>query len=186
MSILSENIEPQITYVGHLFDVDNRTYKHGFPTHYGTNNGSRQHPNFSCLKGLLGFRNSHNAYVKAFEKYIVAAFLTCYVNPSGVHVCDDRFNKIIRMVNKVYGLPMGSLEVEFDLNPGRLRMWHKDQGYAGWTTSIIDFKLSTPMSYGVKVDPYYELKPSAIKTHLMATERLLNYDVENDILVNKQ
>lgn len=33
-----------------------------------------------------------------------------------------------------------------------------------------------------KVDPYHELKPSAIKTHLMATERLLNYDVENDIL----
>lgn len=183
MSILSEDLDTPITYVGHMFDVNNRTYNDGFPTHYDTNNTAHR-PDFSGLQGLLGFRNSHNAYVKAFEKYVVAAFMTCYVSEEGIHVHDDRFNRIIKMVNKVYGLPMGTLNVEFDLKPGRLRMWHKGSVYGGWVSSIVDFDVRLPLAYGHKNTPYYSIKPQAIKTHTMAVERLLNYDVDNDILVN--
>ena len=86
------------------------------------------------------------------------------------------------MVNKVYGLPMGTLNVEFDLKPGRLRMWHGNNVYGGWYSSIIDFDVRQPLAYGYKNTPYYSIKPQAIKTHTMAVERLLNYDVDNDIL----
>lgn len=198
MSILSNNIEPQIVMVGHMFDVENRTYKHGFANFYDDNN-NRFSCNWQGLKGLFGFRPSHQAYVRLLEKYVVAAFMTCYLNPDGIHVYDDRFNKLIRIVNKVYGLPMGTLEVELDLKAGRFRMWSKHQRFSLYT-SILEFKLTKPDIFrGIgwanestypRFDSldrgYYNVKPQAIKTHLMYMERLLNYDVENDILTNNQ
>lgn len=187
MSILSKDIEPQIVMVGHMFDVENRTYKHGFANFYDDNN-KRYSCDWQGLKGLFGFRPSHQAYVRLLEKYVVAAFMTCYLNPDGIHVYDDRFNKLIRIVNKVYGLPMGTLEVELDLKAGRFRMWSKHQQFSLYT-SILEFRLARPDIFrGNRVPDhgYYINKPQAIKTHMKYMERLLNYDVENDILTNNQ
>lgn len=195
MSILSENIEPQIIMVGHMFDVENRTYKHGFSCFY---NGTTQYraDYWQSLKGLFGFRQGHDAYVRQLEKYVVAALMTCYLSPDGIHVYDNRFNKLIRIVNKVYGLPMGTLEVELDLKNGIFRMWSKHQQFTLYN-SIIEFRLTKPdifrgigwanesthPRFNTLDRAYYNIKPQAIKTHMMCMERLLNYDVDNDILV---
>lgn len=195
MSILTETNELPIIMVGHVFDVNNRAYRDGFTNFYDDRNRCYR-PDWTKLNGLLGFRQTHQAYVRALERYIVAAFMTCYVDETGVHVHDNRFNKIIRMVNALYGLPMGTLEVEFNLNPGVLRIWSKHQGFA-WS-GILNFNLTKPDIYrgiGWKNEAdwsnqkfntlergYYYVKPQAIKTHMMYIERLLNYDVDNNIL----
>lgn len=183
MSILNENIEPQITYVGHMFDVHDRSYDEGLGR-FNTNPigaiGKKFVPDWNQLTGLLGHRQSNKAYAVEFKRYVIAAFLTCYVSESGIHVHDNRFNKIIRMVNKLYGLPMGTLEVEFDLKPGTLKMYHKDQ-LNKWT-GIVNFQLTAPDIFRGLKPAYYVKKPGAIKTGLKYVERLLNYDIENNIL----
>ena len=189
MSVLQENYEPTIVYVGHLFRVVNHTYKDGWSPIYITKAPGVEHrytANLSCLKGLLGNRQSHNAYVREFERYIVAAFLTCYAGDGQATVHDDRFNKIIRMVNKAYSLPMGTLDVEFNLSAGILRIY-PPQKY-GFLSSIVDYSLKVHTLYS-RLHGYYIDKPRAIETHRRYMERLLNYDVDNDILnssVNNQ
>ena len=172
-----------------MFDVHDRSYLDGLTDVTVWLNGnitaSRTYrPDWSQLIGLLGFRRSNREYVVEFKRYIIAAFLTCYISANGIHVHDDRFNMIIRMVNKLYGFPMGILEVEFGLNPGTLRIYHKDQ-FNKWS-GIVDFQLTTPYIFRGPNPAYYAKKPQAIKTGLRYMERLLNYDIENNILNNNQ
>lgn len=192
MSILNEDINITPAFVGHAYDVQYMTSSwkdDGFPTF--NMNGKWYEPDFSKLDGLLGHRQSKIAYANQFRRYVVAAWLTCYIgSDKEVYVGDNRFNQIIRMVNKVYGFPMGTLEVEFTLNPGILRIWHKEMTF----TSIGAFKsnLIEPDifrgtdRYGAPKNGdhgYYVVKPQAIKSHMLAVQRLLKYDVESNILV---
>lgn len=177
MSILQENFEPKIIYAGHLYEVEDHTYNYGFRSVYIGNKW--YYPDFSCLKGLLGFRPSHKAYIQVLNKYIVAALLTCYVNADHVRVYDDRFDKIIRIVHKLYRMPMGALDVTFTLNnPCVLKLTEPSRLSSFSWSDIIDFRM-VPQFHG---NGYFARKPQAIKTMNRYMERLLNYDVDNDIL----
>lgn len=193
MSILNNDIAIEPTFVGHIYDVQFMTgalRDNNFPVF--SMNGKWIKPDCSVLDGLLGRRSSKEAYVNQFKRYVIAAWMTCFVDAeNNIYVPDDRFNRIIRMVNKMYGFPMGTLEVEFTTNPGVLRIWHKDMIYSG--IGAFRANLKNPDNYrGVGFDPYdmdenmdhgyYAVKPQAIKTHMMAVERLLKYNVESNIL----
>lgn len=190
MSLLDPDVDIKPIFVGHVYDAkfSISSWNNKLPN-IDPGNGRWVSPNLKVLSGLLGHRKSQEEYVIQFGRYITAAWLTCYVGADNdVYVPDDRFNKIIRMVNKVYGLPMGTLDVEFTVNPGLLRIW-----FAKCYTGIINSRLTEPDIYrGVGKDwekttsvdhGYYVVKPQAIKTHLLAVERLLKYDVESNILV---
>lgn len=173
MSILQENFEPEIIYAGHLYEVEDLTYNDGFRSVFIGNKW--YHPDFSCLKGLLGFRPSPKAYIHALNKYIVAALLTCYMDANHVRVYDDRFDKIVRIVHKIYRVPMGTLDVvRIFNNPCIFRLTEPSFSWS----DIVAFRM-VPQIRG---NGYFARKPRAIKTMNRYMERLLNYDVDNDIL----
>lgn len=175
MSILISNLEPKIEYVGHVFNVCVECESDAFGVIMI--NGKRCRPDWAKLQGLLGFRPSHNAYANALKRYIISALLTCYVGTDGVYVCDDRFDKITRMINRLYRLRNGTLNVKLDLAKGSLRIW--SDGYPFVWGGIIHIRTCPPHSNKLA---YFYRRPQSIKTHEMATERFLNYDMDKDIL----
>ena len=191
MSLLDKDVDIKPVFVGHMYDVKYTTSSFSNDEFAAFNmNGIWREPDFSKLDGLLGHRQTKAAYAAQFKRYVIAAWMTCFVGEGGkVHVHDDRFNKIIRMVNKVYGFPMGTLEVEFTLNPGVLKIWHKEMMYisiGAFRSSLTKpdiFRGNDRSNVNEHMDHgYYAVKPQAITSHLMAVERLLKYDVESNIL----
>lgn len=196
MSVLGD-FELGLSMVGHYHDVDVMTlnpWRNTLSTIYSPTKWVE--PDFATISGLIGNRKTNVEAWQTLKRYIIAAVMTCHIDGDDtVRVYDSRFSKLLEIFNKVYGLPMGSLDFILQFR-GKFEFNVYSKGQGNRPDCILTTRLTKPSSTrgcGMFCKPglmenmdhgYYAVKPQAIKTHMMYVERLLKYDVESNILMH--
>ena len=116
--------------------------------------------------------------------------MTCPVANGKISIPDDRFTKLYDIICNAYGRRCESIKYTIDPETGQFQV----RGGYSILLSVSATKPDLWRGVGaynnnqpIKDDPsYYACKPRAIKTHMIYMERLLNFNVENNILLTNQ